>query len=244
MRPWDSPPGPYHGPAPPADRDGACGLLQQLGARFKQHGLTDARSKVQTTNSDECATIIRELGARGFGDFPPPPPLSKPNSRDDDSAVVSELARAFCPGDLVILQNLAKVELNGQEARVLKRTAAVKPDRVPVKIVSTGQGLSVLPENLRKQELCEQSAGSPPAANESEGNSGLLEKATASDLTSLPDVKTQLPAPVAAYSEEKMTAGLAADKATTAQLWQAFLAGDDKPVGGVMIPPPEAFSSA
>ena len=145
-------------------------------------------------------------------------------------------------------------------ATILPATAAVKSGRIAVRVQGTGQRLSVPATNLEKvrpapgraapsaelQELAAAMAGpalrvrppprAAPKAAAGTATAGAAEADAAKAKARVPQHRT----PVWSFSEEKMASAQKAEGAQRAELWERFLAGDDKPVGGDGLPPPES----
>jgi len=64
-----------------------------------------------------------------------------------------------------------------------------------------------------------------------------------SDAGAVQNPKTQTPNEPLPHSEERLRAGLAEETIRREELWLRFLAGDDGPVGGESLPPPDLFRS-
>jgi len=130
-------------------------------------------------------------------------------------AVANSSAVAAGPptGTEVVLHGLSRPELNGLRAVVLPSTPAIQKGRVAVRTFEdTARRLSVRIENVKM--LHDQEAEGQPR-----------ESGT----------------PSWRVSEERLRRGRAADESRREELWHQFLAGDDRPVGGDALPPPELY---
>lgn len=219
--PWTPATRSAFGPVSLPDKAMGAGALQRLAERFREQAFKEAEAlRAPALSAIEQATQSAEYAAATSADI-----------------------IKFAINDIVVLNGLSRTELNGQRARVVPTTCSVEAERVGVQLESSGQRLAVKSANL---ELMHAASGSAI------GGAGAASEAAAA-LTSPDDASAPSPDPLTVptplvnvwpYSVEKVSAGLRSDELHRTELWHSFLAGDDRPVGGDDLPPPELYSSA
>lgn len=247
-RPWDPADGPKLGPraAPPSGRE-ASFMLRRLGDRFREHGLAQGGLRAEDGGAAEVSHIINALGSR-LGDFPVPTVASGgaissrtqvPNAGAKDT---SSAAPGHRVGDRVVLKGLSKTELNGKFGVVTRAKGSVPAGRLPVRLLGQETSILVKLENLDVAPPVEEQEEVPRDRVPDQ----VVEPAQdTSQAVARPEVEPSERSITkdAAWpvSEKKFSEGLQRDAQVKEELWHQFLAGDDRPVGGDALPPPDVF---
>jgi len=109
-----------------------------------------------TSNDANAAATIKAAKVDASDDSMPPleDPCTPTKDQAGDAPVKKEKTvqekNGFKAGDIVVLKELGNDKLNGQRATIVSCTSAAHADRCAVKIISTGQRLSVKYDKIEK----------------------------------------------------------------------------------------------
>lgn len=252
-RPWDPAARPMMGPAAPHNPAQASAMLERLGERFRESGL--ARTASSVTNTTD---IINILGAR-LGELDDH--IGTAAATNSSCSRESHRPDAkFKVGENVVLVGLSAADLNGQLGTVIRASGKTNPGRLPVQLSSSGKKILVKEENLEAPQTTELVLGRSVMTESRFGSQAEQTENRASGGRDASDVDARhtTPAPEEApgqrdeavqgsfrpawpFSQEKMLVGRDSDARLQEELWIQFLAGDDQPVGGDGLPPPELY---
>jgi len=111
---------------------------------------TQQPSQAEDDDDDDDMPPLEHVGC--------PAPARQPAQADQAAG-----SPAFKEGDVVLLKGLSKAELNGQRGTVMAFSGAGQGGRLPVRLVASGQKVSIKPENLERS--APGTATAQPAAN-------------------------------------------------------------------------------
>uniref|UniRef100_A0A7S4VU49 Uncharacterized protein n=1 Tax=Alexandrium monilatum TaxID=311494 RepID=A0A7S4VU49_9DINO len=169
------PPGAVH-----SDSEDSMPPLEYVGASSPERTgpAAAAPETAAAEDDDDDMPPLEYVGAPGAGTQQPGQAQAQDDDDDDmppleyvgcspsppAAAPAATPVATFKEGDAVVLKGLSKAELNGQRGAILAFSGAGQGGRLPVRLQSSGQKVSIKPENLERAPAAAAAAAAPAPA--------------------------------------------------------------------------------